>query len=162
VLFGQLEKSHHPKPLRLSFRVENSSNSGFTRSGIAELDIIQYLLDRQFEIRVLLSECSYNTYFIPKLQVSEASPFSSLDSLSFLEPSGEGGTVSSAPPSTTRRTAALFAAQSHVNSSSSNSTHLFETAQAKVSREKFDHLEKQIDIMLAGIINDDDDDGKTL
>jgi hypothetical protein len=150
-------ESHHPKPLRLSFRLENGSNSGFTRYGVAELDIMQYLIDRQFEIRVLLSECSYNTYFIAKLQVPEGNPFSSLDSLSFFESSGEGGTVSSAPPSTTRRTSALSGSQSHVSSSSSNSMHLFETAPVKVSREKFDQLEKQVDLMLAGIINADDD-----
>jgi hypothetical protein len=152
--------SHHPKPLRLSFRMENPSNSGFTRYGIVELDVMQCILDSQFDLRFLLSECSYNTYFVAKLELPEGSPFpSSPRSVEFLESTDASSPSSSGPPSTSRNVSHPVSVLSQVSSSSSTSTMLFETAPVKVSREKFDQLEKQVDIMLAGIINGEDERG---
>jgi hypothetical protein len=124
--------AHHPKPLRLSFRLENPSNSGFTRYGIVELDLRQYMI---------VGQCD---------QMPEGTPFPSARPSAVCEMAGESAPSSSGPSSA--RTA--FSTGS---SSSSNSTLLFETAPVKMPRERFDLLERQVDVMLAGIINAEDE-----
>jgi hypothetical protein len=137
--------------------MENPSSSGFTRYGIAELDVMQYVLDARSTIRVLLSDCAYNTYFIATLQCPEGAPFPTAASeADVAEVAGVPPSPLSLPP--IRPKFGIQAASfSQGSSSSSHSTQLFDSVPVPISREKFDQLEKQIDLMLAGIINADVD-----
>jgi hypothetical protein len=148
--------AHHPKPLRLSFRMENPSSSGFTRYGIVELDLMQYTLDGEFNVRVLLADCAYNTYFLAKLQLPEGPPFLTAASEAAVE-DATGNSLADSIPMMRPRAGSLAASGSQGSSSSSSSTQLFERSPVPISRERFDQLEKQVDLMLAGIINADDD-----
>jgi hypothetical protein len=146
--------SRHPKPLRLSFRLENPLSSGFTRYGIAELDIMQLILDGASEVRVLLPVCSYNTWFTADFQLPEGSPFphkASAPASTDSQMTASWSDTSDASPSLS------FSSVSERSSSSSNSNRLYETAPVKLPRETFDLLERQVDDILAGIITADEE-----
>jgi hypothetical protein len=130
--------SRHPKPLRLSFRFEDWRNSHFKRYGIAELDVMQHILAGQFNIKILLSDCSYNTYFTAQLQLPEGSPFLR-------------NCVCPQVPEVVASSASTDSGAS--SSSSSLSDVLFDATPVRISRARFDELEKQVDLMLADIIN---------
>jgi hypothetical protein len=145
---------HHPKPLRLSFRVENSSNSGFTRYGVCEIDIMKKILEDSSDIQVLLSECQFNTYFHARLHLPGGAPWSSFPiielrrlSEEFPDSEGSAHSASTGQPRTT------VTVQS---SSSSNrlSTSLYDSSPVKITPAKFQELESQVDQLLAGIINE--------
>jgi hypothetical protein len=146
--------SRNPKPLRLSFRVENPLSSGFTRYGIAELDIMQLILDGASEIRVLLPVCSYNTWFTANFQLPEGSPFPR-------EAAAPAPTDNIAQPSWSNTSdvspTSSVSSVSEKSSSSSNSNRLYDTAPVKLPRETFDLLERQVDDILAGIITADEE-----
>jgi hypothetical protein len=146
-------RAHHPKPLRLSFRMENPSSSGFTRYGIAEFDVMQCIVDSEFELHLLLSDCAYNTYFRATLVLPEGSPFPTITA----KVAAIQATTPASLPLMRKKIESPAVKSSEVSSSSSYSNRLFETAPVRVSREKFDQLEKQVDLMLAGIINAGDD-----
>jgi hypothetical protein len=112
-----------------------------------------------WEKRDWRGECPYNTYFVASLHLPEATPFPTLsDSVYSLDSFDDSSAPSAAPLSTGARSSPLSVSMiSYVSSSSSNSTHLFETAPVKVSREKFDQLEKRVDLLLAAILNEDED-----
>jgi hypothetical protein len=137
----QNPSARHPKPLRLSFRFENVYNSGFTRYGIAEIDVMQRILDNDFSIRILLSDCSYNTYFVATLTVPGGSPFAD-------------GTVNRSATDTAPSPTLVRSRSS--SSSSAASDVLFEASPVRVSRERFDELETQVDLLFASIINGED------
>jgi hypothetical protein len=126
----------HPKPLRLSFQLENPYSTRFTRYGIAEIDVMQCILDGRFDIRVLLRDCSYNTYFMATLHIVGQAPFPTRPSCS----------IDESPP---RESAASS------SSSTSTSDALYAAVPMAISRETFDRLERQVDLMLAELINSD-------
>lgn len=51
------------KPLRFSFRLETKSLQGFTRYGIAEIDLRSLLMQHNYKVHILLQNCVYNTCF---------------------------------------------------------------------------------------------------
>jgi hypothetical protein len=134
--------------------METPSSSGFTRYGVVEIDVMQCLLDARADVRALLQECAYNTHFAATLSAPEGSPFAAPPGAA--APDADGDAPLSAPPAR-QKAAAQGAPFSQGSSSSSTSTRLFESAPVRISRERFDQLEKQVDLMLAGIINAGDD-----
>lgn len=56
------------KSARLSFRLENTSGSGFTRYGIVMLNIVQHLLLNDLDIRVGLENCTEKPVFMCKIK----------------------------------------------------------------------------------------------
>jgi hypothetical protein len=158
-------QARHPKPLRLSFRFENAANSGFTRYGVCELDVMKLILEGKADIRVLLLECQFNTYFISRLTLPNGSPWPNLLKISPqftpVDPVSEMLTASVSPPSvraSTRPHRDLSVSVHTVTASSSSSNpqpvSLYDSSPIKVPIEKFQELEHQVDELLAGIIND--------
>jgi hypothetical protein len=149
-------RAHHPKPLRLSFRQETSTKSGFTRFGNCEIDIMEMIVNGATEVSILLSECAYNTYFAAQLYLPGGSPFSPTRAVAddaVLNP--VFATDESWSSNSSDR------AQSHSQSSRSGSdpsvqlTHfLFESMPHKVTFERFRELEQQVDDLLAAIITE--------
>ena len=66
-----LDSTKRGTPLRLSFRYENASGSGFSRLGIVELAVTDLIINsnqkESQKIHHLLTNCKYNTYFDAKL-----------------------------------------------------------------------------------------------
>lgn len=60
----------HTKPLRLSFRLEDSTGKDFTRYGIAEIDCTTAYYEKIQNVEILLSNCTYNTKFKCSIEVS--------------------------------------------------------------------------------------------
>jgi hypothetical protein len=141
--------SRHPKPLRLSVRSENFSNSGFSRYGFIELDIMAMVLAETRDFRVLLANCPYNTYLVARLELPEGNPFPSYSAPASIVNSN------SSSPFTLEVVSTSHCSGTAGDSSSggySSSDELFETSPIKVSRVEFDDLEKQVDDLLAGVI----------
>jgi hypothetical protein len=141
--------AHHPKPLRISFRRETTSKSGFTRYGNCEIDIMQMVLTNTTEIRLLLSDCPYNTYFLATLCLLEGCPY-------------EPGVIQTEIASTTEEQhsddsgSSTLSTLSSRRSSSETGAHtelsLINTAPVKISPDRFRELEQQVDDLLASII----------
>jgi hypothetical protein len=130
--------AHRCKPLRLSFRRETSSRPGFVRFGICEINILEMVLAGQSEIRLLLTECVYNTYFMGKLVLPEGSPYPEPDvapSFCRERQSSESGSCTSSGK--------IAAAPSSQGSSSGSDTgnrncgSIFDSLPVKVSFERF-------------------------
>jgi hypothetical protein len=123
----------HGRPIRLSFRLEKQIGSGFSRYGIAELDVMQLRAERASDIRIPLSECAFASVLVAKLEVPDdvRERRWTTEAAMTLAPR----TASSAP------------------SSSSTSGDLFEELPVKMSRERFYALESQVDEILADMIN---------
>jgi hypothetical protein len=134
-LLFDYEMGRHSKPLRLSFRFENPHNARFTRYGVVEIDVMQRIIDCNFAIRILLSDCSYNTYFTATLHVPGEAPFPR-QSCPAEEPR-------SLPTSSS-------------SSSASTSDVLYSTIPMAISRETFDRLEREVDLMLADVLTNGD------
>ncbi|OHT10935.1 hypothetical protein TRFO_19631 [Tritrichomonas foetus] len=52
-----LSKARHSHLIRISFRFENASGSGFSRYGIAKIDIVKTIISRELDIRMNLENC---------------------------------------------------------------------------------------------------------
>jgi hypothetical protein len=116
------------------------------RYGVVHVDVMQHILEGKSDIRILLSNCSYNTYLTANLHFPQGLPFSTSEGcLPFA--------VTSEP---------LSHASDPVESSSTSSDTLFESTSIQISRERFDRLEKQVDDLLAEIINEEDINASTI
>jgi hypothetical protein len=129
----RLPTNNRGRRLRLSFRLENQMGSGFSRYGIAQLDIMQLRAERRSDVRIPLSECAFTSVFVAKLEV----------------PDDECGRRRQ----TDAQMAIAQATVSSASSSSSTSSDLFEELPVKMSRQRFDMLESQVDEILADMIN---------
>lgn len=70
-------KAPHGKktaPLRISFRMENPSGA-FKRYGIVEIDVTQHILDNNFMIKSILTDCDFNTYLVAVLSLPKGMPW---------------------------------------------------------------------------------------
>lgn len=56
--------THKKKLLRFSFRYELANGSGFARYGAVEINPMQAVKEGNGEVKILLENCSYNTYFL--------------------------------------------------------------------------------------------------
>lgn len=59
-----IKKAKAMKSARLSFRLENTSGSGFTRYGIVMLNVVQRLLANELNVRAGLENCSEKPVFM--------------------------------------------------------------------------------------------------
>lgn len=57
------KKPKHYKPFRLSFRLENSSGSGFTRYGVIELNIFERIMSQNLNVECGLDNCEEKPIF---------------------------------------------------------------------------------------------------
>jgi hypothetical protein len=153
------------KPLRLSFRFENPSNSGYTRYGIVELDVAKCLSEGMTRIEMLLSECTYNSYFIALLGLCELGQPTGVtrsssagngvvvDGKTSDESISEASTSSHTPTNTSMCSRSR---RSEDSTSSYRPPTIYDMSPVKIPLEKFEFLEHQIDDLLASIINDPD------
>ena len=212
--FPKTPKGRRTDPLRISFRLEHQASfSGFKRYGIVELDLTQCYLEDATKIRVLLSECAYNTYLVCELRFPNGPPynelirvFSSLDDISMSISEGSEASAyqsittqpSIASVSTGSSTGAMSLAemtmssmnlaknltasvsakgsqamlaevsrslsgQSGQSGQSGSTTSgglrnpIYETSPVKIPYERFLELEKQVNELLAPIINNQDE-----
>lgn len=207
--FPKNPKGKHTDPLRISFRLENpSAFSSFKRYGIVELDITQCYLEDATKLRVLLSDCAYNTYLVCELRFPNGPPynemirmFTSLDdiSVSISEGSevpsitsggtsttmGSGGSMGSSTgtislaemtmssmslaksltvSASSRGSQAVLpelsksiSGQSGSGASGGTRNPLYESLPVKINYDRFLELEKQVNELLAPIINDQDE-----
>lgn len=63
------KKAKAVKSARLSFRLENTSGSGFTRYGIVILNIVQRLLTNDLDVKVGLENCTEKPVFMCKIKM---------------------------------------------------------------------------------------------
>lgn len=77
--FPKMMRGKKTAPLRISFRMENPSvarsSGGFKRYGIVEIDITQHVLDNNFVIKSLLTDCDFNTYLVATLALPKGMPW---------------------------------------------------------------------------------------
>jgi hypothetical protein len=145
--------AHRCRPLRLSFRRETSSRSGFARYGVCEVNVLEMILTGQSEIRYLLSDCMYNTYFIGRLALPEGSPYPEPE-LSPCPSLYRDRQSSSGSETPSDRAFSRGSQGSSSDSSSRSRPSLFDSLPVKVSLERFLQLEEQVDGLLAGIVID--------
>ncbi|KAH0800361.1 uncharacterized protein GO595_006772 [Histomonas meleagridis] len=139
------------RPLRLSFRFETATGSGYTRYGIVEIDVVQCFKENKKYLHVLLDHCSYNTCFSclllfpdespPAEESSESQQFQSL-----VVPRSESETSFSA------RSGSFSNQKQSETFSISDSNSSVKGATFSVTNEKYQLLEKQIDQLLTDVI----------
>jgi hypothetical protein len=113
------------------------------------------ILEGSSEIQVLLSEFQFKTYFHAALQLPSGTPWGAFPRVELRRLSDDFGDSdgSANSTSTVQPPRSTITVQS---SSSSNrpGASLYESSPVKISPEKFQELENQVDQLLAGIINE--------
>ena len=153
-----IDPSKRETPLRLSFRFENASGSGFTRLGIVEISVTNLILNSENEsqkIHQLLTNCKYNTYFDATVEIQdERNKPKSIDRNSvqasvtgLLENEYKSVSVKSLTTTSTTTGGTSVTFNSVINP-------LFDSCPVKITHDKFNQFEKQIDEILAQVITD--------
>lgn len=144
--------------MRLSFRIENSAGNRFTRFGVAELDLSECFTTEKKEKKLFLKHCAFKSYVSFDIEFSGKGILCEDNSDDFSENSKISGSSKFGSTSTSDGNSYSesneFGTMQNSESDQNNSKSIDTILAANVGITKFQKFEKQVDDIIAQMIND--------